>query len=261
MLADQIGALARNQLRSDLDVSFANVDLAQAQLLQVQAQDNLETSYADLSYALGYNDTRTFQLAQEPMPTAALPELAAVIAEALANRPDLVGRRFDVQSAQSYAKAERDLRLPTISAGGAAGLIPFRQDTLTSRYAAAGFNVNVPIFNGHLYGALRSEAEARAEVQTQLERDLEDQVVHDVRTAWLDAQTAFQRLGVTDQLLAQANQALDFAQSRYQLGLGSIVELSQAQLNATQARIAQSSARYDYQIQRAQLNFATGSLR
>jgi outer membrane protein len=261
LVADQVGTLASNQLRSDLDVSFAKVDLAQAQLLQVQAQDNLETSYADLSYALGYNDARTYQLAEEPMSAEPLPELAAVITEALANRPDLAGRRFDVQSAQSYAKAERDLRLPTISAGGAAGLIPFRQDTLTSRYAAAGFNVNIPIFNGHLFGALRSEAEARTEAQTQLERDLEDQVVRDVRTAWLDAQTASQRLTVTDQLLAQADLALDLAQSRYQLGLGSIVELSQAQLNATQARIAQSSARYDYQIQRSQLNFATGSLR
>lgn len=261
LVADQVSTLARNQLRSDLDVSFANVDLAQAQLLLVQAQDNLETSYAELSYALGYNDTRTFQLAEEPMTTEPLPELAPTIASALANRPDLAGSRLDAQSAQSYATAERDLWFPTISSAGAAGLIPFRQDTLTSRYAAVGFNVNVPIFNGHLFGALRAEANARAQAQTAEMQDLEDRIVRDVKTAWLDAQTGFQRLAVTDQLLAQANLALNLAQSRYQLGLGSIVELSQAQLNATQARITQASARYDYQIQRVQLNFATGNLR
>jgi outer membrane protein len=261
LVADQVTTMAQNQLRSDLDVSFANVDLAQAQLLLVQVQNDLETSFAELSYALGYNDQRRFQLAEEPMPTEAPGDLAPMIAQALANRPDLAGRRLDAQSAQSYATAERDLWFPTLSSVGAAGLVPFRQDTLTSRYAAAGFNLNVPIFNGHLFGALRSEASARAEAQEQELRDLEDLVVRDVRTAWLNAKTDYQRLSVTDQLLAQANQALDLAQSRYQLGLGSIVELSQAQLNATQARIAETSARYDYRIQQSELNFELGNLR
>ena len=52
----------------------------------------------------------------------------------------------------------------------------------------------------------------------------------------------------------QAQKALDLAQSRYKLGLSSIVELSQAQLNETQAEIAQASAKYDYQTQTSILN-------
>jgi len=54
---------------------------------------------------------------------------------------------------------------------------------------------------------------------------------------------------------------LDLAQSRYDLGLSSIVELSQAQLNKTSAEISNVSAKYDYQIQSAVLNFQTGQLR
>jgi outer membrane protein len=64
----------------------------------------------------------------------------------------------------------------------------------------------------------------------------------------------------TDVLLKQATDALDLAQSRYNLGLSSIVELSQAQLNSTEAQIAVASARYDYALQRAILDYQTGVL-
>ena len=67
LVSDQITALEKNKLKSGLDVSFANVDLAQAQLLLVQAQNDLQASFADLSAALGYAEQRTFQLAEEPL--------------------------------------------------------------------------------------------------------------------------------------------------------------------------------------------------
>jgi len=81
-----------------------------------------------------------------------------------------------------------------------------------------------------------------------------------VRLAWSSAQTGFQRLALTQQLLNNADLASDLAQQRYKLGLGSIVELSQAQLNQTQARIEQASAKYDYQAQLANLNYQIGAL-
>jgi outer membrane protein len=92
-------------------------------------------------------------------------------------------------------------------------------------------------------------------------RDLADRISRDVRTAWLDAGTAFQRLTVTAQLLKEATLALDLAQGRYKLGLSSIVELSQAQLNLTSAQIADTSAKYDFQIQSAVLSYQIGHLR
>jgi outer membrane protein len=177
------------------------------------------------------------------------------------NRPELISRRLEVSAAQSYATAERDLWLPSISAVGSAGLIPYRQNTLTSRYAAGGFNLNIPIFNGHLFGALRSEAISRARAQEQQLRDVQNRVVRDVRTAWLNANSGYQRLALTSQLLNQASQALDLAQARYKLGLSSIIELSQAQLNRTQAEIQQASAKYDYQTELSVLNYQQGTLR
>jgi outer membrane protein len=261
LVVDQVSALAKSSLKSGLDVSFSNVDLARAQLLLVQAQNDLQSSYAQLSDALGYSDQRTFQLVDEPLPGAPPPDVAPLIVEAFQNRPEIISQGLDVKSAQSYATAERDLWFPTISAAGVTGLVPYRQDTLTSRYAAAGFNVNVPIFNGRLFNAEHTEATARARAQEQFLRDLENRIAQDVRTSWLNVISAYQRLSLTQQLLDQTTQAFDLAKGRYGLGLSSIIELSQAQLSLTEAQVEQVSAQYDYESQTANLNYQLGRVK
>ena len=261
LVVDQVSALAKSSLKSGLDVSFANVDLARAQLLLVQAQNELQASYARLSDALGFSDQRTFEPVDEPPPGSPPSDVAPLIVEALQNRPEIISQGFDLKAAQSYATAERDLWFPTIAAAGVSGLVPYRQSPLPSRYAAAGFNVNIPIFNGRLFNALHTEAAARARAQEQFLRDLQDRIAEDVRTSWLNAITAYQRLSLTEQLLTQTSQAFDLAQARYGLGLSSIIELSQAQLNQTEARIEQVSAQYDYESQMANLNYQLGRVR
>ncbi len=260
LVADQVGELEKNKVKSGLDLSFAKVDLAQAQLLLLQAQNDLDTSYAELSTVLGYGDERTFVLVDESLPSAPPTDFSSLLQQAIQNRPDLISLRLDAASAHSYATAERDLWLPTISAVGTAGLTPYGADQLAPRYAAAGVNVNIPIFNGHLFGALHTEANSRASAQEQYLRDLQNHIVRDVRTAWLNANTAFQRLALTGQLLKQATEGLDLAQARYKLGLSSIIELSQAQLNMTQAQLGSASAKYDYETQLSALNYQIGAL-
>ena len=78
--------------------------------------------------------------------------------------------------------------------------------------------------------ARRSEAELRAQAAGQNLRDLENRVARDIQIAWLNAGNALERLSLTAQLLEQASLAMDLAQSRYDLGLSSIVALSQAQV-------------------------------
>lgn len=259
-VSDQVTALQRNQLRSGLDVTFANVDLAQAKLLLIQAQNDVDAAQAQLSAALGYSDARTFQLQDEPIPSAPSSDVTDLLQRAFMNRPELIGMRLDAQAAHAYATAERDLWFPTLSAAGSAGLTPYGATELAPRYAAAGFNLNIPIFNGHLFGALQTEAKENAIAQDQSVRSEVDLIARDVRTAWLNANSAYQRLSVTQQLLDEASQSVNLAQSRYNLGLSSIIELSQAQLNQTQAQVQQASAKYDYQTQTAVLNFQIGAL-
>ena len=260
LVSDQISALEQNKIKSGLDVSFANVDLGEAQLLLVQAQNDLDATNAQLAAALGYGDERTFELAEEPLPPAPPTDFADLLQQAIHDRPELIGMKLDAESAHAYATAERDLWLPTISAAGAAGLTPVGAPQLAPRYAAGGVNVNIPIFNGHLFGALRTEAKSRAQADDQYLRDMQNKIVRDVRTAWLNANSAFQKIALTDQLLKNANQALDLAQQRYKLGLSSIIELSQAQLNETGAELRSADAKFDYQAQISALKYQTGQL-
>jgi len=82
-----------------------------------------------------------------------------------------------------------------------------------------------------------------------------------VKVAWLEADTASHRMDLAARLLTQADKSLRLAQSRYDLGLSTIVEFSQAQLNKTAAEMEQASSKYDYQIAVAILNYQTGAFR
>jgi outer membrane protein len=260
VVANQVTELAKNQLKSGLDVSFAKVNLDQAQLLLTQAQNNADAAFANLSLALGYTTAQNYQLIEMPLPPAPASDLTQFVREAIAQRPEIAAGRLQADSSRAFERAERDLWMPTLTAVGVAGLAPVYEAPLTSRYAAAGFNLSIPIFNGGLFQARHAEAHLQTEETDQELREVEDQIARDVRIAWLDANTAYQQLTVTQHLLQQAQLALQLAQSRYKLGLSSIVELTEAQLNQTQAEIDQASAKYQCQIAMENLNFQLGNL-
>ena len=197
LVADQVTELARSKLKSGLDVSFANVNLAEAKLLLAAAQNSMEAAFASLSAALGYQEQQSFQLTEESLPPVPGDELPALVNAAILNRPELGSLRRELSASQSFAKAEHGLNLPTIGVVGSAGVMPTHVDALRGHYGAIGFNVNIPIFNGHLFSARQAEADLKAQAASQEVRDLENRVVQEVRIAWLDAKTSYQRLDLT----------------------------------------------------------------
>jgi outer membrane protein len=258
LLSDQVSALTRSKLKSDLDLSFANVNLAQAKLLYLDALNNDKASMAALSAILGYATLETFELVNDAEPLAPPPaDVNPLIADAFAKRPEILALEFQSESAEKLHRAEHDQLYPTISALGAFGDSPVRDDRVYGPYAAVGVNVEIPVFNGFLYSAKSREADLRAQASRQRLNDLRNRISRDVRTSWLAASTAFDRVSVSEQLLAQANQALDLAQTRYKLGLSSIVELSQAQLQQTQAEIGNAQAGYEYRFALSVLRYQT----
>lgn len=257
----QVTALARNSLRSTVDVSFAQVSVSQAQLDVLNAENDVRANHARLSAAMGYESEQAFSLVDEPMPPPLNPDVNALVTQATRERPDLAALRLNQESLGLFADAEKKLRNPTISAAAVAGAAPVRDPRLQETYAAAGININIPIFNGGLYRARHEEALARAAAAGKDAEDLSVAVARDVRVAWLNANDAFQRLDVMDRLVAEAKEAQRLAQARYDASLGSIVELSQAQLNQTTAEIGAAAARYTYLSRRAALDYAMGALR
>lgn len=265
---NQVDELAKNKLKSTLDLTFAQVNLSQAKMLLLDAQNNVDSSIAALSAILGFDKEVNYQLTEEnTQAPAPPPDVDVLINTALQQRPDLQALTFGQQAAEKFRRAQRDQFFPTISTLGMAGATPVRPDCfggcfptyfISSWYGALGVNMSIPIFNGFLFSSQASEAKYRAQAAAQNTRDLRDNIVRDVRTAWLAANTAFQRVAVAEELTKEADLSLSLAQSRYQLGLGSIVELSQAQLQQADAAIQYVNAQYQYRLSLSTLNFEIG---
>jgi outer membrane protein len=260
VIVDKIQALEQSKLKSDLDLSFVKVDLARARLLQLEAQNNYETSRAGLSALLGFPDEQDFDSVEDTAtmtPPAA--DVVPLIQLAMQQRPEVAALQYQVDSAAKYGRAEHDLVRPTISALAAVGIAPVRDDHIDNWYGAAGVNINIPIFNGFLFNARAKAADLETEVQRQKLSDLRNNLARDVRNSWQQSLQDFQRMEVTRQFREQADQALDLAQTRYNLGLGSIVEYTQAELQQTEAQIADADARYRYRLSELELAYTTGT--
>jgi outer membrane protein len=261
-LADQVSQLTKNNLKSTLDLSFAQVNLSQAKLLLIQAQNDFDSSVASLTAVLGSDQQTRYELVEDTSQLAVLsPDPESFVTLAMQQRPDLQSLELKHEAAQKFTRAQVDQLLPSIRAMGTVGKTPVgsSQYFTTDWYGAVGANLDIPIFNGFHYAAEASEANLQAKAAAERVRDLRNQVARDVRTAWLQANTAYQKVGVTQELLREANLALDLAETRYRLGLSSIVELSQAQLQQTEAAISDANARYQYLFARASLDFQTGT--
>lgn len=264
-VVDQVSELTKNQLKSQVDLSFAQVNLSDAKLMLIRAQDRLETAYADLGQALGTNQPAHYQLQPQPMPPAPPATVNDLIAQAYQTRPELASLRLEREAAQKFVYAERDLKRPTVNFMAVGGALPYinagnANPDITKGYEAAAVNVQVPIFNGHLFTARERAAEYGLEAADQHVRDLQDRIARDVRASWEHARTAYQAIAPTEQMLEQANMALQLSQGRYNLGLASIVELTQAQLGQAQAEVQNLSAQYDYQGAYAALQYTLGLL-
>jgi len=264
--ATRVSELAQNNLRSQLDVSFADVTVAQARLLLIRSQNAVEAAFADLTRALGLQRTARYQLAEQPPPQSPGTNVEDLVLQALQNRPELASLRTSREAAFRFEQAEADLKRPTASFVGMAGYMPYVDQITLPRvvpneYAGAAINLQIPVFNGHLFTSRRQEAHYRALETDQRVRDLEDSIARDVRAAWADAQTAYQAQTVTAEYLREATMAVDLAEARFNLQLSNIVELTQSQLNETEAEIENLNAKYDYQSLYAALQYAIGGLR
>jgi outer membrane protein len=262
LFVDQIQALTNAKLKSDVDLAFAKVDLARAKLLLLDARDNYEASLSTLSAILGYPDRQDFAPTEPSVPTTPPAEDASpFIQQALDLRPEVRSLRDQVSAAEKFSRAEHDLWWPTVSALGAVGGAPVRDPNITSWYGAAGVNVNLPVFNGFLFNARSKSADLDTQIQQKKLQDLQDNVARDVRNSWLETHNAFERLSVTQQLREQADLALELAQARYKLGLGTIVEFSQAALQKTDADIQDTDAHYRYVVSQIVLAYQMGLTR
>lgn len=261
-LLQQVTALRKASVKSDLDVSIAQSAVSDANLLVLKARTAVDDAQAALSEALGLPEPAIFDLDTgihiDPPPGPVGPLISA----ALEQNPQIEALRAQQEALRSSAAAAKDAKFPTVSAIGLAGGTPYRvsDQSIAHHYEAGGILVSIPFFTGGRLTAQEKEAEYRTLAAQQDLAAFENQLQRDVRVAFDNVQTAYQNIEVTHQLLQSTDDALRLTQARYDLGKSSIVDLNEAQLADTQAAITQTNADYEYLIERAVLDYRIGNL-
>jgi outer membrane protein len=260
LLRDNTVSLQKNQLKSAIDVSFAEVNLKDAELLLSRTQNDLKSAHATLARLLLDPEGSEYHITSPQQPVSLPSKADGLIQMALNLRPELSKLRLERDAAQKFVKAENALSRPRLTLQGTAGTMPWRDRSLDQNYAAAGVVLTWPLFTGGLNTARQNEADLRAQAAEQTLKDQEASITRDVQIAWLNATNALERLNITGQLREQSAQAYNLAEARYQAGSSSVVELSQAQLTLTASEINQTTTRYEYLLRRSVLDFQTGMM-
>jgi TolC family type I secretion outer membrane protein len=239
----------------------AQTAYSQATLNQITASGNLNNAKGTLANMLGLDANQNIVLAAAN--TAAVPasfdrDVAALIEEARLHRPDLHAAAAQVKAAQANVDAVRASGKPSVSL--TASTNQTSSAGLTTSGASFGVNLSVPLFAGFAPTYRIRAAEAQVEAQTaQLER-LRLQVALDVWTAYQNLTTATQSLRTTADLLNSAEQSERVALGRYKAGVGSILDVLNAQSALAGARQQRIQSTFNWNINRAALARAMGNL-
>jgi outer membrane protein len=136
------------------------------------------------------------------------------------------------------------------------GYVPDLTELKANWVARAG--VAVPLFNGHRTRSRVAEAEANLEAARARTRALERRTEAEVRRAVTDLEASRDRMQTAQVQVAQAEQAVATAKSRYEAGVATNLDVLDAETSLSNARLARLGARYEYVTSRYALEKATG---
>ncbi|MBK1679250.1 TolC family protein [Rhodocyclus tenuis] len=240
----------------------AQTAYSQATLARISAEGSLQTAYGTLANVIGRDAQRAAPLAPvlDPAPDARFErDVGALIDEARRQRPDLRASEAQLASAEADIAAARAAGLPTLSLVAAANNTDSSLGS-TTRDGSLGVRVDIPVFSGFAtHYRVRSAEEQRAIKAAQLEKT-RLQVSLDVWNAYQNLVTATQSVKSAADLLASAEQSARVARGRYEAGVGTLIELLNAQSALASARLQDVQAKFAWRTGRATLAQAIGVL-
>jgi len=241
--------------RPRFDVTKAEVDLENSRISLLQARNGVVLSRIALTQAIG-RDVNDATLVFPELPPAGDPDVPALLRTALESRPDLKSVDLQILAAGETLDSLRSGWLPIL---GASATVRWNgTDTPLVNNWTAGATLTWPFLNG---GAVLGRAESQTGVIAQVKagRDLLLlQIRSEVEQAVATLGEARARRAVAKTLVVQAKESLDLAGGRYQAGLGTIIELSDAQTSYSSAQAQEVKAVFDLATAWAQLKKATG---
>ncbi|HSF29881.1 MAG TPA: TolC family protein [Candidatus Tectomicrobia bacterium] len=250
--------------RPKIDVTRAQVDLANAELALVRARNSMAVGFAALNNAIGVPEHPLYRVPEEleiPPESLKPEELMTTLEEssriALENRTELRALRARIRSAEAdLTLAKRDF-FPSLSAD--ANWNYRGQELPYAPNWVVGATLTVPVLNPPLFSQVDEAAANLASAQASEEITAQN-IVLEVQQSFVDLVAARERIRTAEVLLTQARENLDLAQGRYQVGVGPLIDVTDAELALTQAESENIQAIVDFKLSEARLQKAMGLL-
>ena len=241
-----------------LDVTRSEVDLANANVASIRAKNQMEVARLQLENAMGIHPDHPYVVyAAVTMPPMTI-TLDSARSQARSNRPDILAAQSRYDALSSLASSAWDQHLPTLSANGTWNWSGF-DVTLYGRWSA-GLTFSFPIFQGFGISAAAQQASANAEAQqAALVLTIENALL-DVEQNYLAVNEANERYGASVKLVEEAEASLTLAEKQYSAGVGTLLDVTDAQVLRANARITQIQALYDYNNSLVRLKMAMGAM-
>jgi outer membrane protein len=255
----QAEGFVRAGTQPEIALAQARTDVANAKVQLIQAENNYDVARAQLNMAMGVTTDVDYDVADKGLGVQDGEDDPSepLVARALAARPELAGlvklHEADVLTIRSLEGGYA----PTLSGLAGAGLFGSDVTTLTPAWQI-GLSLSWPILLGGLTHGQINEARGNlGVVDAQLEAE-RLQVRLDVEQARLGIRSAKVTIGATEEALINARDQLRLAEGRFAQGVGSIIELGDAQVAQTAAGAQRVQADFSLAIARAQLLLALG---
>lgn len=257
----QVDSLYRQQLKAKLDLDLVQVELSTAEVDLIRAKNDLKASYANLNNTMGVTDLKEYVLEDAAASVAEARPLDSLLALSVDKRPEMLAAHERVQAAEQRLHAVKDQGFPTIQAVGAAGdteQLEGRPNLREGGWWGAGVALSVPLFTGYLIQNQVEEANEQYQEAQSAARNVEQTIRLEVTNAFLTVQTLAQQIKAIEVLVNQTKETLQLARQRYQLGLSSIVEVTQGEVAVTSAETKLAETLYEEKAAEAQLARAIG---
>jgi outer membrane protein len=261
IIKGQIEALYRQQLKSKLDVDLVQVELTNAESLLVRARNGLKSGFANLNRAMGISGAEDYVLEDLPIEVRPQRPLDSLISDSLSH-PEFRKAKELTASADAKVTAAKRQYLPTVSAYASGGDFQVydssrSQANQTGGWWAAGGFVSMPLFTGFMIENQVREAKAQKAAAEAASLNIEQALTQQVTNSYLDTVSFAQQIKLGEEQVKTAQEALSLAKQRYKLGLGSIVEVTQAEVALTAAQTRLAESQYDYKIAEVTLAYAS----
>ncbi len=240
------------------DVYPFEVEVAQARLGVITAENQMQTSLTSLKEAIGLPAETSLQLAEELGRPPLAEKLPDLLQAAYRERPDILQQQAVVRSAQLTLRVAEIQRGPVLDVAGNASYGAGEGSSGAAAQIQAG--VSFPLFDGWLTKARADSARFTVSSASQMLRQLEIAVSAEVERSYLNAAEANNRIDASEAAALAAQVSLDAAEGRYLEGIGTVIDVTDAELKLRQAEVDRVQAYYDYNTALAALRAAIGQL-